>query len=65
LVDQPPLESGSAFHPDAQHLSFPAGLPQMSLSLPPGQHKLLLQALDHDGNIIQRRPPEAITITVR
>jgi hypothetical protein len=65
LVDQPALESGTPFHADAQHLTFPAGLPQMTVSLPPGQHRLLLQTLDHDGNIIQRHPPEAITVTVK
>ena len=65
LVDQPALESGAAFHADAQHISFPAGLPQMTVSLPPGQHRLLLQTLDHDGNIIQRHPPEPISVTVR
>lgn len=65
LVDQPALASGSAFHADAQHITFPAGLPQMNLSLSPGQHRLLLQTLDHDGNVVQRRAPEAITVTVR
>ncbi len=65
LVDQPAMETGTAFRADATHLSFPAGLPQMTISLPPGKHRLLLQTLDHDGNIIQRRPPEAITVTVR
>jgi len=65
LIDQPALESGSAFHADPQHVAFPAGIPQMTLTLPPGQHKLLLQTLDHDGNIIVRHPPETITVTVR
>ena len=65
LVDQPALDSGTPFHADAQHISFPAGLPQMTVTLPAGQHKLLLQTLDHDGNIIQRHPPEAITVTVK
>lgn len=65
LVDQPALDSGTPFHADAQHISFPAGLPQMTVTLPAGQHHLLLQALDHDGNIVQRHPPEAITVTVR
>jgi len=65
LIDQPAQESGAPFHADAQHITFPPGLPQMTISLPPGHHKLLLQALDHDGNILQRHPPEAITITVK
>jgi hypothetical protein len=66
VVDSPALDSGSAFHADAQHIAFPAGIPQMTVSLPPGQHKLVLQTLDHDGaSILQRRPPEAVTITVR
>lgn len=65
LVDQPALDSGTAFHADSQHISFPAGLPQMTVTLPPGPHKLLLQSLDHDGNIIQRHPPEPITVTVK
>lgn len=65
LIDQPIPQNGSSFHADAQHLSFPAGLPQMTVTLPAGTHKLLLQALDHDGNIIQRHPPEPITVTVK
>lgn len=65
LVDQPALDSGTPFHADAQHLTFPAGLPQMTVTLPPGQHRLLLQTLDHEGNIILRHPPEAITVTVK
>ena len=65
LIDQPPMDTGTPFHADAQHLTFPPGLPQMTVTLPPGQHKLLLQVLDHDGNIIQRHPPEPITVTVK
>lgn len=65
LIDQQAMESGVPFHADAQHLSFPAGLPQMTVTLPPGPHKLVLQTLDHDGNIILRYPPEAITVTVK
>jgi len=65
LIDQPALDSGAAFHADAQHVAFPAGLPQMTLSLPSGQHKLVLQTLDRDGNIIQRHPPETITVMVK
>ncbi|HMA49121.1 MAG TPA: DUF4399 domain-containing protein [Magnetospirillaceae bacterium] len=65
LVDSPALDSGSAFKPDAQHIAFPAGIPQMTVSLPPGQHHLLLQTLDHDGSISMRHPPETITVVVK
>jgi hypothetical protein len=65
LVDSPALDSGAAFKPDAQHIAFPAGIPQMTVSLPPGQHHLLLQTLDHDGSISVRHPPETITVMVK
>jgi len=65
LVDAPALDIGSAFKPDAQHIAFPAGIPQLTVALPPGQHHLLLQTLDHDGSISQRHPPESITVTVK
>ena len=65
LVDSPAMDSGIAFKPDAQHIAFPAGIPQMTINLPPGQHHLLLQTLDRDGSISQRRPPETIVVTVK
>jgi len=65
LVDSPALDSGTTFKADALHIAFPAGIPQMTVALPPGQHHLLLQTLDHDGSISVRHPPEAITVTVK
>jgi hypothetical protein len=65
LVDAPPLETGSHFKADANHIAFPAGLPQMTLTLPPGQHQLVLQTLDRDGEILQRRPVEPVQVTVK
>src|SRR5579859_2461812 len=65
LVDSPALDVGTAFKPDAQHIAFPAGIPQMTVTLPPGQHHLLLQTLDHDGAISMRHPPTSITVTVK
>ena len=65
LVDSPALDEGAAFKPDAQHIAFPAGIPQMTVSLPPGQHNLILQTLDHDGSISLRHPPETITVMVK
>jgi hypothetical protein len=65
LVDAPALDSGIAFQPDAQHIAFPAGIPQMTITLPPGQHHLLLQTLDHEGSISPRHPPESIVVTVK
>jgi hypothetical protein len=65
LVDAPALESGTAFKADAQHIAFPAGIPQMTVTLPPGQHHLLLQTLDHEGSISLRHPVESIVVTVK
>jgi hypothetical protein len=65
LVDAPALDEGTAFKPDGQHIAFPAGIPQMTLSLPPGQHNLILQTLDRDGSISLRHPPETITVMVK
>jgi len=65
LVDSPALDAGAPFKPDAQHIAFPAGIPQMTVTLPPGQHRLMLQTLDRDGSISQRHPPEAITVMVK
>lgn len=65
LVDSPAMVSGIAFKPDAQHIAFPAGIPQMTVTLTPGEHHLLLQTLDHDGSITMRHPPEAISVTVK
>jgi len=65
LVDAPALDAGTAFKPDAQHIAFPAGIPQMTVSLPPGQHHLMLQTLDRDGSISLRHPPETITVMVK
>lgn len=65
LVDAPALENGSAFTADANHIAFPSGVPQMTVTLPPGQHRLVLQALGRDGEILQRRPPEPVQVTVK
>ncbi len=65
LIDSPALESGTPFKPDAQHIAFPAGIPQMTVALAQGPHHLLLQTLDHDGAISPRHPPEAILVTVK
>src|SRR5579863_7570968 len=65
LVDSPALDAGTAFKPDAQHIAFPAGIPQMTVTLPPGPHHLMLQMLDRDGSISMRHPPESITVTVK
>jgi len=65
LVDVPALDAGTAFKADAQHIAFPAGIPQMTVSLPPGQHHLILQTLDRDGSVSPRHPPETITVTVK
>jgi hypothetical protein len=65
LVDAPALDEGVPFKPDAQHIPFPAGIPQMTLSLPPGPHNLILQTLDHDGSVSLRHPPAVIAVTVK
>ena len=65
LVDSPAMDAGAAFKPDAQHIAFPAGIPQMTVQLPPGQHRLLLQQLDRDGSISLRHAPETITVVVK
>ena len=65
LVDAPALDAGTAFKPDSQHIAFPAGIPQMTVTLPPGPHHLMLQTLDRDGSISLRHPPETITVMVK
>ncbi len=65
LVDAAVAENGSAFKPDANHIAFPAGLPQMTVTLPPGQHQLTLVTLDRDGEVLLRRPAEPVQVTVK
>jgi len=65
LIDAPMPAPGSNFAADANHIAFPRGIPQMTLTLDPGQHSLTLLTIDPEGNISPYPRPTATLVTVR
>jgi hypothetical protein len=66
VVDAPTPAAGAAITADAEHIAFPAGQRQLSVSLPAGQHHLQVVAVNHAGDISSRVQPSApVTITVQ
>jgi Domain of unknown function (DUF4399) len=51
LIDQPAPEPGASFQPDPNHVEFPEGQAQTSVTLAPGKHTLQLAVLDREGKI--------------
>ncbi len=65
LIDDAMPAPGSPFTADARHIPFPRGIPQMTLTLEPGQHSLTLLTIDPEGEISPRSRASATLITVR
>jgi hypothetical protein len=66
LIDTPMPEPGTPFHIDSQHVAFPVGVPQMTLTLSPGQHQLTLVRLNDQGAVSRRfLNSETTTIIVK
>ena len=66
LIDAPMPDPGTPFHTDSQHVTFPVGIPQMILTLPPGQHQLTLVRLNDQGAVSRRAEAgEPTTIIVK
>lgn len=66
LVDAPMPEAGATVPEDANHLAFPEGQRQTTVTLTPGQHVLRLIFLDREGNMNRRGiGSDPVTITVQ
>ena len=66
LIDAPMPQPGTPFKADKQHVAFPVGIPQMIVTLPPGQHQLTLVRLNDEGSVSRRfSAGESTTITVK
>jgi hypothetical protein len=66
VIDVPAPVPGDMITPDADHIVFPPGQTQLSVSLPPGQHHLQIVAATHKGKVTYKVQPSApLTVTVQ
>jgi len=65
LIDQPAPQPGEVVTPDPSHVAFPAGLTELSVTLPPGPHTLQLAVINRNGKILRKfqpQPPVSVTV---
>lgn len=66
LIDQPTPLPGEVIAPDPNHVAFPAGLTQLSVTLPPGPHTLQLALINAAGKIVRRfQALSPVSVTVQ
>jgi uncharacterized cupredoxin-like copper-binding protein len=66
VVDSPAPAARSIVTADSDHIAFPKGQQQLSVTLPAGTHKLLVVAVNHKGKVLPRvQASTPITITVQ
>jgi hypothetical protein len=66
VVDSPAPAARSIISADSDHIAFPKGQQQLSVTLPAGPHKLLVVAVNHKGKVMPRvQASTPITITVQ
>jgi len=66
VIDVPVPVPGDMITPDADHIVFPPGQTQLTVSLPAGQHHLQIVAATHKGKVTYKVQPSApLTITVQ
>jgi hypothetical protein len=66
VIDAPLPATGTTVYPDAQHVPFPKGEYQLSVTLAPGQHQLQIVLVNHKGLVTKHFQPGApVNITVK
>jgi hypothetical protein len=66
VVDAPTPSPGDIITPDADHLVFPPGQTELTVSLPAGTHHLQIVAATHKGKVTYKVQPSApLTVTVQ
>jgi hypothetical protein len=66
VVDLPAPAAHSMITADADHIAFPKGQQQLSVTLPAGKHELLVVAVNHKGKVVPRvQASTPITVTVQ
>jgi hypothetical protein len=66
IIDGPAPQPDATLQADATHVPFPEGQHQLTLTLPPGHHSLLLVGT-RDGKVMahHNHPAEPVSITVQ
>jgi hypothetical protein len=66
VVDSPAPAARSIITADSDHIAFPKGQQQLSVTLPAGTHELLVVAVNHKGKVLPRIQASApVTVTVK
>jgi hypothetical protein len=66
VIDAPTPAAGEMLSADSDHLIFPPGQTELTVSLPPGLHHLQIVAATHKGKVTYKVEPSApMTVTVQ